>query len=111
MGQGAPRREILPGEFADFNYFVYVGPLSSQYLVQALPGLDSVFSFFTSFTIMDRFAKLLLAILVWFHDHIIANYGLAIIFLTVLVRMIMFPLTWKSMISMKRMSMLAPEME
>ncbi|NLN94523.1 MAG: membrane protein insertase YidC [Candidatus Hydrogenedens sp.] len=111
LGQGAPRREILPGEFADFNYSVYVGPRSSQYLVQAWPGLDSVFSFFTSFTIMDRFAKLLLAILVWFHDHIIANYGLAIIFLTVLVRMIMFPLTWKSMISMKRMSMLAPEME
>lgn len=111
LGQGAPRTEVLPDESVDFNYSVYVGPRSSQYLVQAWPGLESVFSFFTSFAIMDRFAKFLLAILVWFHDHIIANYGLAIIFLTILVRMIMFPLTWKSMISMKRMSMLAPEME
>ena len=111
LGLGAPRKEVAPDEAAEFNYSVYVGPRATQYLVQAWPGLDSVFSFFTSFSLMDRFAKLLLAILIWFHDHIIANYGLAIIFLAILVRMVMFPLTWKSMISMKRMSQLAPEME
>ncbi len=111
LGVGAPRTEVGTGESTEYAYRVYVGPRGRQPLSQAWPTLDTSLAFFTSVTIMDQFAKLLLAILLWFHDNIIANYGLAIIFLTVLVRMVMFPLTWKSMLSMRKMSLLAPEME
>ena len=111
VGVGAPRVELASGESVDYGFQVYVGPRGREALRNAWPTLDTVLAFFTTFTFMDQFAKLLLTVLVWFHDHAVANYGLAIIFLTLLVRIVMFPLTWKSMLSMKKMSMLAPEME
>lgn len=111
MGVGAPRSEVGSGDSVTFDYQVYVGPRGRKPLAAAWPTLDTALAFFTSVTVMDQFAKLLLSVLVWFHDHVIANYGLAIIFLTILVRMVMFPLTWKSMLSMRKMSLLAPEME
>lgn len=111
MGLGAPRTEVAPGQSASWDYQVYIGPTSRRDLGAAWEGFGTVQRFFTSVDFMDTFAKWLLAILNWFHDHTIANYGVAIILLTVLVRVAVFPLTWKSMISMKRMSMLAPEME
>jgi YidC/Oxa1 family membrane protein insertase len=111
LGVGAPRTEVEPGEDVVFDYEAYIGPRGRESLEAAWPTLDTALSFFTSVKIMDQFAKLLLAILVWFHAHAIANYGLAIIFLTILVRMAMFPLTWKSMLSMRKMSLLAPEIE
>ncbi len=41
----------------------------------------------------------------------IANYGLAIILLTIIVKTIMFPLTFKQMNSMKKMSELSPKIK
>ena len=111
LGIGAPRAEAGPGQSLEYAFKGYVGPRAQRPLANAWPTLDTSLAFFTSVTIMDQFAKLLLTILVWFHDHVAANYGLAIIFLTVLVRLVMAPLTWKSMISMRKMSLLAPEME
>jgi len=111
MGVGAPRREVLSGERASWTFDVYIGPTARRALAAAWPGLDTVQRFFTSFDFMDWFAKFLLNLLNWFYDHVFPNYGLAIIFLTILVRVAVFPLTWKSMVSMKRMSQLAPELE
>lgn len=41
----------------------------------------------------------------------VANYGLAIILLTVIVKMILFPLTYKQMVSMKKMAELGPKIK
>jgi YidC/Oxa1 family membrane protein insertase len=41
----------------------------------------------------------------------VANYGLAIILLTIIVKMILFPLTYKQMVSMKRMAELSPKLK
>ena len=68
----------------------------------AWPGLKSVLEFFTMFGFMDTFAKIMLFLLNWFYGNIIANYGFAIIFLTIVVRSAMFPLTLKGMKSMKK---------
>lgn len=111
VGIGAPRMELAPGETDVRRYQLYVGPTHLGSLQAAWPELDEVLQFFTWFGIMDWFAKLLLGVLNWFHGNAIANYGLAIIFLTVLVRVVMFPLTWKSMVSMRKMQLLMPEME
>jgi YidC/Oxa1 family membrane protein insertase len=59
---------------------------------------------------LNWFAKTLLACLNWFYG-IVPNYGVAIILLTVMVRLVMVPLTLKQMRSMKYMQLLAPEME
>lgn len=111
VGVGVPRMDILPGETDIRSFQVYLGPTQLDALRLAWDGLDSVLQFFTTFGFMDWFAKLLLGLLNWFYNSAIANYGLAIIFLTIVVRTVMFPLTYKSMISMKKMQKLAPEME
>jgi len=111
VGVGAPRMQVEPGKSETRSFRAYLGPTLGKSLREAWPGLDEVLEFFTMFKFMDTFAKWLLAVLNWFHDHLIANYGLAIIFLTVLVRVAVFPLTMKSMKNMKKMQKLAPELE
>jgi YidC/Oxa1 family membrane protein insertase len=44
----------------------------------------------------------------WTHDHVVPNYGVAIILLTILVRVLTYPLTARQMASMKRFSSIAP---
>ncbi len=111
LGVGAPRVELEAGDSVAQAYQLYMGPMEISALKQAWPGLDSVMHFFTMFDFMDKFAKGLLGIMNWFHAHVWANYGLAIIFVTIVVRSAMYPLTLKSTRSMKKMQMLAPEME
>ena len=56
------------------------------------------------------FAKALLWVMKGFQK-VVGNWGVAIIFLTLLVKLILFPLTHKSMKSMQEMKKLAPEIE
>lgn len=106
-----PRTEVAAGASDARSFKVYLGPLQGDSLANAWPGLNTSLEFFTMFGIMDTFAKGMLWLLNWFYYSIIANYGFAIIFLTIVVRTAMFPLTLKGMKSMKKMQKLAPEME
>jgi YidC/Oxa1 family membrane protein insertase len=111
FGMSAPRFVAEPGATASHTFRMYIGPNRMQDLAAAWETLPTVVRFFTpTWDIMDRFAKILLAILNWFYG-ILPNYGIAIILLTILVRLLMFPLTLKGMKGMKRMQLLAPEME
>ncbi|HOJ32833.1 MAG TPA: membrane protein insertase YidC [Candidatus Hydrogenedentes bacterium] len=110
FGVAAPRFEVKPSETARFAFRLYAGPSQHDYLAAAWDTLPTTIRFFQSVDFMDKFAKVLLAILNAFY-RVIPNYGIAIIALTLLVRLAMYPLTVKSMKSMKRMQMLAPEVE
>jgi YidC/Oxa1 family membrane protein insertase len=110
FGIGVPRTQIEPGDTLSATVRAYVGPNQRSELKAAWPTLESSFRFFEWPEIMNWFAIKLLSLLNWFYG-IIPNYGVAIILLTVLVRTAMFPLTIKQMRSMKRMQLLAPEME
>lgn len=111
LGAGVPRAEVPAGQTLHGTYSLYMGPNQKNYLAEAWPTLPAVLEFFEMFSIMDWFAKLLLNMLHWMYNNVLANYGVAIILLTLVIRMFVFPLTWKSMISMKKMQKLAPEME
>jgi YidC/Oxa1 family membrane protein insertase len=93
------------------SFEIYLGPMQLDSLREAWPNLTTSLRFFESIDIMDWFAKLLLSVLHWFYQNTIPNYGVAIILLTIVVRTILFPLTLKSIRSMKKMQLLAPEME
>ena len=56
------------------------------------------------------FAKGLLLAMNWLHDVTGAGYGLAIVLITVIIKVLFWPLTAASTRSMKRMQVLAPEM-
>ncbi len=47
----------------------------------------------------------------WLYDHTIPNYGIAIILLTILIKLLFYPLTYKSSISMYKMQKLQPKIK
>ncbi len=118
FGLSQPSMTLAPSETSRTDYRLYLGPMHLGELQEAWPTLSTALRFFppggwfgdTVSDLMDWFAKQLLRNLNWWHSFI-PNYGVAIILLTVLVRMVVFPLTIKSMRSMKKMQALQPEMQ
>jgi YidC/Oxa1 family membrane protein insertase len=53
----------------------------------------------------------LLVALHWIHDHIVTNYGWAIVLLTVLIKLVLLPLTHRSTMSMRKMQELNPKVQ
>jgi YidC/Oxa1 family membrane protein insertase len=96
---------------------VFLGPkrpnLLSQYYPKSatLPG-DPNYSLedLIYYGWFGSIARIMLSILHFFF-HIVGNYGLAIIMLTVLVRGLMFPISYKQTKNMARIQALKPEMD
>ena len=84
---------------------VYLGPKKYDYLLEQGYNIDLA----VDFGWMGILARPLLALLVWIHSFA-GNYGVAIILLTVLLRLVFLPLNHKSMVSMRRMQRLQPQM-
>ncbi len=84
---------------------IYLGPKKYDYLLQQ--GYEIGLA--VDFGWMGILARPLLALLVWIHSFV-GNYGVAIILLTVLLRLVFLPLNHKSMVSMRRMQRLQPQM-
>ncbi len=61
------------------------------------------------FGIWSILAEFILHALQWFYNFI-PNYGISIIFLTLLIRLLTFPLQYKSFKSMKKMQLIQPEL-
>lgn len=53
----------------------------------------------------------LLKVMKWFYKNIIPNYGLAIIFVTIIIKLLFYPLTHKSSVSMYKMQKLQPKIK
>jgi YidC/Oxa1 family membrane protein insertase len=117
LALGAPRMELAPGNTESRSFQIYLGPRLAATLEPAWDALDTTLATFTVWgfepmaAFMNWFTNLLLGVMNWFYNNAIANYGLAIIFCTFIVRGGMLPLTFKSMKSMKKMQKLAPELE
>jgi YidC/Oxa1 family membrane protein insertase len=112
FGLGVPRFDAAPGVPQRNTFQVYIGPNAQSYLktAEGWDNLPSIQRFF-DWGWMNTFAMFLLKMLNWIHDNVINSYGVAIILLTLMVRVVMIPLTLKQVRAMKRMQMLAPEIE
>jgi YidC/Oxa1 family membrane protein insertase len=84
----------------------YIGPKDYQVLHQIDPVLVNAIEY-GWFTFA---AKPLFAVLMWLHG-IFGNWGWAIIALTILIRIALYPLTYKGMMSMQKMKELAPKIK
>jgi YidC/Oxa1 family membrane protein insertase len=47
----------------------------------------------------------------WIHENLVANYGWAIVLMTIVLKILLFPLTHKSIISMQKMQVLQPKIQ
>jgi YidC/Oxa1 family membrane protein insertase len=99
----------LPSESSPVHRFVvYFGP--SEYFGLAKLGLGIERLVDLGWNWIRPFSGALLQVLVWLHG-ILKNYGLAIVLLATLVRLVLHPLNMMSMKSMRAMQKLQPEME
>ncbi|MDD2346752.1 MAG: membrane protein insertase YidC [Kiritimatiellae bacterium] len=101
-----PGSVLGAGETATREYALYIGPKKLSLLQQLGNGMDAVMQFGT----FAWFCKLLVPTLNFFH-RLIPDYGIAIILLTFLVRIIFWPLTHSSTVSMKKMQELQPKLK
>ena len=101
-----PYFTLQPGERRQLDYLVFIGPKEPQALKAAGHHLDKV----VSFGFFNLLAQPLFVVLTFFYGFF-KNYGVAIILLTVLIKIIFWPLTHKSYSSMKSMQKLQPEMQ
>lgn len=97
---------LAPGATSTVRTLVYLGPKTPEELSRAGHGLRSAINtgFFTSL------ADVLTALLGFIHGAV-GNWGVAVILLTFLVKLVLFPLTHKQMESMAKMKELKPEMD
>lgn len=97
-------KTIKPGEKADFVYDIYFGSKRLETLKSIGRDLDSA----VDFGWFDIIAKFCLIVMNMIHK-IIPNYGIAVILLTILVKLLLWPLGNKSYRSMNDMKKLQPE--
>ncbi len=90
------------------DYMFYLGPKSTEAL--GLAGAQYQLPEAIDFGFFDIIAKPLLWVMKILYD-IIPNYGVAIILLTILLKILFWPLTHKSYASMKRMGELQPKIK
>jgi YidC/Oxa1 family membrane protein insertase len=90
------------------DYMFYLGPKSTEALTAA--GSQYQLPEAIDFGFFDIIAKPLLWLMKIFYS-VIPNYGVAIILLTILLKIMFWPLTHKSYASMKRMGELQPKIK
>ena len=112
-----PTVSLEPGKAKEWTVVAYAGPKMFERLCKFGNGLEAVME-------MDRFffwrpawmrwisrmlLRMLVAISKWFPQSI--GYGMAVILLTILVKLIFWPLSHKSTVSMRKMQALKPELD
>lgn len=98
--------QIKPGETGNEEYDIYFGPKNVDILKAAGSRLERA----VDLGFFDLIAYPMLLSFKWMYK-VIPNYGIAIILLTVIIKMVFWPLSQKSYKSMKDMQKLAPLME
>jgi len=100
----SPEKRLSPGEVASESYSAFVGPKE----IDRLTRLGFQMREIIDLGWFDFLARPALFFLKYTYKYL-SNYGLAIIVLTILMRIILFPLTYKSFKSMQEMQRLQPK--
>jgi len=107
LGQyiGAPR-EVAPGAEQTFSARLYAGPKLQRELAAIAPGLELTIDY----GILTPLAEPLFWLLDWFH-RLTKNWGVAIILLTVVVKLLMYKLSEAQYRGMAKMKKYAPRIQ
>ena len=105
-GVVVPVGEIAPGASAAVEVPVYIGPQETATLEKVAPGLNLVVDYGWLYIL----AAPLFWLLKWIHGFA-GNWGWSIVLLTILIKLVFYPLNAKAGRSMAQMKVLAPKME
>ena len=101
-----PTLTVAPSSSATFDETLYVGPKLQKQLEKISPRLDRV----ADYGMLTVLAQPLFSALEWVHG-ITGNWGLAIIFVTFLLKLLFYPLSETSGRSMAKMKLLSPRIK
>ncbi|MFL1386884.1 membrane protein insertase YidC [Pseudomonas tritici] len=105
IGYTGPALTVAPGAKAETSATLYAGPKSQAVLKELSPGLE--------LTVDYGFLWFIAQPIFWLLQHIhsiVGNWGWSIIFLTMLIKGVFFPLSAASYKSMARMRAVAPKL-
>jgi YidC/Oxa1 family membrane protein insertase len=105
-GVVVPVGTIAPGATASVDVPVFIGPQETEILEKVAPGLKLAVDYGWLYVL----AAPLFYVLKWIHG-VVGNWGWAIIILTIMIKLIFYPLNAKAGRSMAQMKVLGPKME
>ncbi len=106
-----PSRVLGPRESATYHQIAFFGPKERDVLAAAAGGWPKLGELINLGT-FSFVGKYLVAIITWIHAHLtFGNWGLAIIVVTICLKVFLFPLTWKQLQSAIAMRKLKPEID
>ncbi|HOO46194.1 MAG TPA: membrane protein insertase YidC [Deltaproteobacteria bacterium] len=106
LDYGSLATEIEPSSRYEKDYLIFVGPKELETLKTTGYGLRKALDF----GFFDIIAKPLLMAMNWIHSFT-NSYGLSIILLTIIIKILLYPLTLKSFTSMKELQKVQPLMK
>ena len=106
VGLIGPAQRIAPGETRVFGADLYLGPKNQRRLQEIAPDLNLT----VDYGFLWWLAVPLFMVLDWLHGFV-NNWGVAIILLTFLVKLVLYPLSNAGYKSMAKMRQVAPKMK
>lgn len=104
-----PTVELAPGEKATYEQIAFIGPKDRHILAAAVGGQHHMTELI-DLGMFSVISKVLVTLLLKIHG-VVGSWGIAIIILTLCVRVLLLPLTWKQIQSMLAMRRLKPEID
>jgi YidC/Oxa1 family membrane protein insertase len=101
-----PAPTVAPGSTAEWSVPLYVGPQIQDKLAELAPGLNLTVDYGWLTVIASPLFWVLSAV----YD-VVKNWGVAIIVVTIIIKLIFFPLSAASYKSMAKMRMMAPKLQ
>ncbi len=98
---------VEPGSQVSFASFIYAGPENFEALQRYKYGFEDIARYYR-LTLFDAIAKIIYSAMHGLH-RIIPNWGVCIILISTVIYFVMYPLTLKSMMSMKKMQAMNPQ--
>lgn len=102
----SPAFELLPGQRIKHSYLLYIGPQQPELIERLGSGTDQI----VNFGMFDPLSHMLLGALRMLYK-VSKNWGMAIILFSLLVFIVLSPLSIKSFSSMKKMQEIQPLVE
>ncbi|NOY53303.1 MAG: membrane protein insertase YidC [Deltaproteobacteria bacterium] len=94
----APSVILDPGRSVETTFLFYFGPLSEKNLKGYYPGLEAIVDYGT----FDFLGRAVVVLLHWIHGYT-ANYGVCLILLAFVLRVLLFPVTQYNLRSLREM--------
>lgn len=105
-----PPETLAPGATWEKAFTLYLGPKADKYLGAVAPALTDVIDYNIWHIPLGFLARPMMFLLSVFQGWS-GSWGLAIVLLTLLVKTMLFPFTYKSALSMRKMQLLKPELD